>query len=340
MNKPSPRIRMIALGSAVACVVSLATNAAAQTTNLLPNLKALPAFNISLVADSAGGSTLRFAATSWNRGAGPLEIRAGSVDTGSGKQQVFQRYFLGNGGYVDNFAGWFEWHPAHNHFHFDSFALYTLQPVNAPGGSSRTGSKTTFCLLDSTRIDGALQGAPGQAVYTTCGPVVQGISVGWGDIYGAHLPGQEIDFTDNADGIYQLRIDIDPNKRLLESDDNDNASCVLLDIRKPSSVTVLDSSGSCSTVTSITPNVAATGTTVQVSIRGYGFTQGMSVTFEGGSGPRPVASNVRLASDTDTVDTITATVTVPYKKQPGRDPVWDVRVGSGGLLPGGFTVTR
>ena len=62
------------------------------------------------------------------------------------------------------------------------------------------------------------------------------------------------------------------------------------------------------------------GTTVQVTITGYGFTQGMSVSFEGGNGPRPVASNVQLPTDTDGLDLITATVTVPYKKQPSQRP--------------------
>jgi hypothetical protein len=66
----------------------------------------------------------------------------------------------------------------------------------------------------------------------------------------------------------------------------------------------------------------------------------MGVSFDGGTGPRPVAGNVRLTSDTDSLDQITATVTVPYKKNPGRDPVWNVRVGSGGVLLNGFRVTR
>ena len=50
--------------------------------------------------------------------------------------------------------------------------------------------------------------------------------------------------------------------------------------------------------------------------------------------------NVRLASDTATLDMITATVTVPNKKHGGRNPVWDVRVGSGGVLAKAFTVTQ
>jgi hypothetical protein len=88
---------------------------------------------------------------------------------------------------------------------------------------------------------------------------------------------------------------------------------VLLNIRKPSTVTVLDSSGNCSAVASISPNSARVGTSVQVTITGYGFAPGMGVSFDGGNGPRPVASNVQLTSNTASVDQITATVTVPYK---------------------------
>ncbi|GIL03891.1 MAG: hypothetical protein BroJett031_04110 [Betaproteobacteria bacterium] len=341
MNTTRASLRAIALGALFAGVLSFAGGAAAQSTiALTPNIKPLPAWNLSLVAGTDGSSTLRFATTGWNAGTGPLQLEAGAVDTGSGKQQVYQRVFNSDGSSALFFAGWFQWHPAHSHFHFDDYALYTLQPINAPGGSLRTGAKTTFCVMDTDKVDGSLPGAPTQAVYSTCGSQVQGMSVGWGDTYGAHLAGQEIDFTDNADGIYQLKIGIDPKKVLVESNRNDNESCVLLDITKPSTVRVLDGSGSCSTVVSITPNSARMGETVQVTITGYGFAQGTTVSFENGNGPRPVASNVVLMVDTDGLDTLSATVTVPKKKQPGRDPVWDVRVGTGGLLPDAFRVTR
>lgn len=335
-----PRRALLAALFTIACTSG--TGAAAQTAvDMPPDIRPLPASNFSLVNDNAAGtSTLRFATTSWNHGRGPLEIVAGSVDTGSGKQQVYQRVFLSDGTSFLHLAGWFEWHPTHNHFHFDDYALYTLQPVNAPGGSQRTGQKTTFCVMDNTRVDTSLPGAPLNAVYSSCGSQIQGMSVGWGDTYGAALPGQEIDFTDNTDGIYQLKIEIDPYARLVEVDRGDNVSCVLLSIRKPGTVTVLDASGSCSTVTSVTPNTASAGSTVQVTITGYGFAAGVPVNFEGGTGPRPVASNVQLVSDTEGLDTITATVTVPARKQLGKRPVWDLRVGSGGVLPKAFTVTR
>ncbi|HEU5295054.1 MAG TPA: lysyl oxidase family protein [Burkholderiaceae bacterium] len=332
----------MAMTALLATLAAAAGGAAAQTpTDRPPNLKALPASNISLVTDTATGALLlRFATTSWNAGVGALQLEAGDVDTGSGKQQVFQRVWLSDGSTYLHLAGWFEWHPTHNHFHFDDYADYILQPINAPGGSQRTGQKTTFCVMDTTKINGSLPGSPANAFYSTCGNQTQGMSIGWGDTYGAHLDGQSIDFTNNADGLYQLVIQVDPKNLLIEGTKDDNRSCVLLDIRKPSTVTVVDASGNCSTVASITPNSAAAGTTVQVTITGYGFTAGMPVNFDAGNGPRPVASNVQLASDTAGLDTITATVTVPFRRNIGKDPVWDLRVGNGGVLRNAFTVTH
>lgn len=341
ITKPLQRL-VAPLAITWAGLAFLADGVSAQTAvDLPPDLRPLPASNLSLVANSSTGTyTLRFNTTSWNHGRGPLELVAGQVDTGSGKQQVYQRVYLSDGTSFLHLAGWFEWHPTHNHFHFDDYATYTLQPINAPGGSLRTGEKTTFCVMDNTKMDTTLPGAPAAAVYSTCGSQIQGMSVGWGDTYGSQLPGQEIDFTDNADGIYQLKIEVDPRLLLIEADHSDNTSCVLLNIKKPNTVAVLDSSGNCSTVASISPNTASAGTSVQVTIAGYGFSAGVPVMFEGGNGPRPVASNVQLVTDTEGLDVITATVTVPYKKQLGRNPVWDVRVGGGGLLPRAFTVTR
>lgn len=339
MTPHSLRSRSLWLASAIVGALSLAGAAAAQTA-LRPNLIAQPASSTSLVTDAAGRSTLRFGTTTWNSGAGPLELAAGEVETGSGKLRVYQVVYQSSGSPVLSFAGAFEYHPAHDHMHFNDYALYTLQPVNAPGGSLRTGAKTTFCVMDTSPVNLSLPGAPRSPFYGRCGRDLQGMSVGWADIYGPELAGQEIDFSNNADGIYQLKIEVDPKKVLLETNENDNVSCVLLSIRKPSTVTVLDSSGQCSSVASITPNSARVGTTVQVTITGYGFTSGMGVTFDSGNGPRPVASNVQLASNTESLDQITATVTVPYKKNPGQDPVWNVRVGSGGVLVNGFRVTR
>src|SRR6185436_19947847 len=161
-NKHAVRVMMTLVSWASASILSLATIASAQVVEKLPNLTPLPAQQIQLI-----------------NSAGRLELRAG--ETGSAGQNVYQRIYLSDGGHYDTLAGTFVWHPAHNHFHFNDYAVYTLQPYNAPGGSARTAVKTTFCVLDSTKINGSLPGAPANAFFTTCGATVQGMSVGWGD---------------------------------------------------------------------------------------------------------------------------------------------------------------
>lgn len=201
---------------------------AAVGDELRPNLRALPASDIRLQTTSDGRVLLRFSTTTSNVGAGPLELVAKQIS--GDKQQVDQRVYREGGGYTDYFAGWFAYHPEHQHFHFENYADYSLQLDGAPGASLRTGSKTTFCIVDSTRINTRLPGAPNKAVYTTCGNQVQGMSVGWGDRYLWDLVGQELDITGLPDGIYVLRIIVDPQDRLLESDETDNISQVRIQL--------------------------------------------------------------------------------------------------------------
>jgi len=305
---------------------------------LLPNLRALPPADLSVVANvDTGNPELRFSATSWNSGAGPLELRAGA--TGPAGQDVYQRVYDATASPVDYLAGTFVWHPEHFHFHFQEYALYTLRPVDAPGASKREAYKTSFCVMDTAKVDGRLPGAPKKGVYTTCFDQVQGMSVGWGDTYGAHLAGQAIDLTGNPDGLYELTVDFDPANRLLETNDTDNRACLLLRIgvaaRTVQTVGACGSvPGSSVTITSINPTSTFVGTIIDAMITGTNFTPGIAVGFENGSGPVPVASNVTVLNST----TISLTISV---KQTGKtgDPVWDLRVGST-VLPNALTVQR
>lgn len=331
-------IRPLLLGWLIAAIIpAISIAAPRQVVELKPNLQAFPAGNLAIVQDISGAIQLLFGATTWNNGDGPLVLVAGEADPATLKQKVYQRVFLSDGSFYDRVAGDFVWHPSHNHFHFEDYALYTLQPFNAPGASARTSAKTSFCVMDTTAIDTRLPGAPNKPVYTTCGNVMQGMSVGWGDTYGSQLAGQSIDLTGLPDGDYKLIIEADPKKRLLEINDSDNASCVLLRISNLS-LDILDSTGCSSTgstvgVSSITPNAAPQGSITPVTITGSNFAAGMGVSFENGSGARPEASNVTVVDST----TITATVTVKTGGGPRSDRVWDVRIGSG-VLPDGFLV--
>lgn len=199
---------------------------------LLPDIRALPASDLSVSVDFFGRTILRLAATTWNAGDGPLELVAGETGLGPGnsKQRVYQRVYYADGSYEDRRAGDFEWHPPHNHFHFDDYATYILQLAGSSGGSGRTSNKTTFCVMDTDLIDRHLPDASKKAFYKTCGDEFQGMSVGWGDTYGSHLPGQEIDLTGLEDGDYTLQIVTDPKNLLDELDETNNSSCMLLHI--------------------------------------------------------------------------------------------------------------
>ena len=336
-------VRLVAAPVGVIAVTILWAGGAfaQQVTELRPNLTPFAASDLLMVIDPSGTPTLRFSTISWNHGLGPMELVAGDVDSATNKQKVYQRVYLSDGGFYDRLAGTVDYHPEHQHFHFEDYALYTLQPVGSTGGSQRQSAKTSFCLLDNQKIDTSLAGAPKQATYTACSPVIQGISVGWGDRYGYSLPGQSFDLTGAADGDYDLTIEVDPKGssqegKLLESDEADNTSCVRLRISvSANTVQVLGACGSSSGVvslSSITPSTVSSGSSVNVVIKGTGFVDGMSVGFENGSGPAPVASAVTVMDS----NTIQATVRVK-SGGPRRERVWDVRVSSA-VLPRGFTV--
>jgi hypothetical protein len=171
-----------------------------------------------------------------NDGDGPLEVRGGQVTGDS--QQVSQRVYDSAGGFVDYSAGFMTYHVEHAHMHFDDYAEMTLQPVDAPGASARSGAKQTFCIIDPDKYNTRLPGAPKRAVYTNCSSDVQGMSVGWGDTYRYYLFGQSIDISALPDGVYDLEIRIDPKNKIVEKDDSDNASSVRIQL-DGNSVTLL-----------------------------------------------------------------------------------------------------
>jgi|SRR5687767_5899940 hypothetical protein len=314
---------------------------------LLPNLRALPASDIRLVLDARGDPVeLRFAATTWNSGSGQLRLVAKSIDTTAQKQRVDQRIFDNCGAFQDRTAGSFTWHQDHNHFHFDGYANYFLTPLGTQG-QGRNGSKTTFCIMDTTSVNMQLVGASSQ-IYGTCGNTVQGLSVGWGDTYGSQLAGQSINAVALLPGDYALEINVDPFGRILETNEDDNWSCVHLRFSGSpyaSSFNILDRRiGRCGepedqvALASITPNQVPLGWTGTVTIVGTGLDPIMPVNISSGSDEADV-SNVAFLDST----TIQATVKVRKKKRV-RDPLMDVQVGpassyaGSASLPDGFRV--
>jgi Lysyl oxidase len=211
------------IGAMSTAGVATASHTTPTVSERPPDLAAKPASSMRIATTSDGQKHLKFTTLTWNRGAGRLEIRGGTVDRNTSKQEVKQRIYRSDGTYRDVFAGFFDWHEAHGHVHFNDYAIYTLQPVNAPGASARTGAKMTFCIMDTTKVE-YWSNSPSSPRYTTCESTIQGMSVGWGDKYGYNLSGQSIDITGLPNGDYALKIEVDPKGKLVESDDTNNTS--------------------------------------------------------------------------------------------------------------------
>ncbi|HYC53329.1 MAG TPA: lysyl oxidase family protein [Candidatus Binatia bacterium] len=107
---------------------------------------------------------------------------------------------------------------AHGHAHFESFARTQLLDSN--DNVVAEGRKYGFCLLDLECDDPQY----------SCS--FQGISAGCADVYSAGLPCQYVDITDAVlpDGDYTLRVTIDPDGEIAESDETNNTVEVPLTI--------------------------------------------------------------------------------------------------------------
>lgn len=106
------------------------------------------------------------------------------------------------------------WHVCHNHYHsFEVFVSYDLLACN--GTKVAEGHKASFCLEDSIcDLGGSAQ--------RRCGSGIQGISVNCGDLYARHLDCQWIDITGVPDGFYIIRLHVNPDRLVIESDYRNN----------------------------------------------------------------------------------------------------------------------
>ncbi|MGB7342836.1 MAG: DUF4347 domain-containing protein [Pirellulaceae bacterium] len=221
------------LGNNTTAVITIADNDS-TVPDYLPDMLPIASTllqNLSIdTSEIPGRELLRFSTEVANGGDGPLEIWGGSVSGNS--QQVFQRIYQADGGYRDQLAGEFVYHPGHGHIHFEGFATYDLILTDTSGNVVASGGKTSFCLInirqplpDATNNAGLVHGRGGNS----CGNV-QGISTGYSDVYSASLDDQWIDVTDVADGQYYLEITTDPENNIQETDETNNTARVLVTI--------------------------------------------------------------------------------------------------------------
>lgn len=99
----------------------------------------------------------------------------------------------------------------HNHPHYQNFLRYEI--VDLYDVVVATGGKRSFCLAES----GCLTA---RASYHACSN--QGLYAGCWDTYPYWLGCQYVDVTDVTDGLYSLRVTVDPQDKFPETDETNN----------------------------------------------------------------------------------------------------------------------
>jgi hypothetical protein len=184
-----------------------------------------------------GGREIRFDTAMANGGKGPFELNGTTTvvtdPDGTLRHLVNQKIFWDDGTTTSNPAGYFVYHPDHGHTHFDDFArayLRTRPTANWQDGAIvATGPKTSFCLIDSWHYNPGLPGSPSSGTYG-CSPTLQGISVGWADIYSQGLSGQSINITGLPNGDYWLEVEADTSNAILETNETNNTTRIAITI--------------------------------------------------------------------------------------------------------------
>lgn len=132
----------------------------------------------------------------------------------------------------------FEHSSCHNHYHFNSYAEYEL--LSADGECVvATGHKQAFCLLDFYRYPGM----DGSGAMYTCD--YQGIQRNWQDVYSRDLDCQWVDVTDVPPGEYQLRIRVNTEHILNETNYANNEIVVPVSITDDPGVVSTDITAPC-----------------------------------------------------------------------------------------------
>jgi hypothetical protein len=205
---------------------------------MLPDLVQDVPRQLDVATVRAGGSRrfhLGFRSAVENRGTGPLDIVArrasreervlvASQLVSYADGSVVERPGIGRVVYVR--------HRDHQHFHFLGFETYELRSLSSPS-RVRRDRKTGFCLGDRYNVGtfGSIF-EPRNPVYTTnCArgmpdrlEVKEGISVGYGDDYPAHLEGQFVNLSRLPAGRYDLVHRVNVANRIQEGAAENNAS--------------------------------------------------------------------------------------------------------------------
>ncbi|HVL64530.1 MAG TPA: hypothetical protein VM573_05090 [Actinomycetota bacterium] len=194
---------------------------------------------------------LRFSAGPENAGRGVFAISARAGE-GTPAQKPAYQLLLDSGGtrvVRELEAGQFEFHGSHTHWHFAGYLTYELLHVEGASDDepfphprrvvlvpSSVGRKVGTCPVDERMADWrrffqATQYAYVGDCFSTSRPSM-GLSPGWGDFYEWQRFEQYVEFPrpvlGDPDGYYVLRVTVDSEGRIRETNERDNASYAYL----------------------------------------------------------------------------------------------------------------
>lgn len=226
---PGPK-RVVPADRASRPALGTAPTTPAPSPDTLPDLVALPAWNVQTSTD-AGRDYLQFAATVWNAGPAPMVVEG--YRRGSAPVMDAWQYFFRNGQVTGRArAGQllYDPRPGHQHWHFKQFASYALRDA---AGQRVLSQKEAFCLAPTDPIDLLVRGADwnpfATGLMSACGDLHsiwsrESLPAAWGDTYYQSTPGQSFDITSLPNGTYQIAVQANPTGLLFERSRSNNTS--------------------------------------------------------------------------------------------------------------------
>lgn len=208
-----------------------ADSAGALANEFAPDLRSLPAFGATM---NRKGNAVRFGATVWNGGHGPMVIEGfepqepapspAARHDGERHLDAYQYYFDGDGNITGHDrVGEFSFHEGnHNHWHFQDFARYRLlhDVDGMPGDVAVRSTKVSFCLANTDAVDYTVPNAEWRPENTdlsgsSCGGrsatyLRQVLSNGSGDTYYQYRTGQAFRVGNLPDGDYWISVEANP----------------------------------------------------------------------------------------------------------------------------------
>lgn len=209
------------------CLIGVGTSATLAQDLVLPDLVTREC-DLNRYAQEYDSGTVYLRLPNAVGNIGPGELRVLGPGPGT-LRDAFQRVMVSGGGTEDYLIGSFEWHDTlgHDHFHFANLAEYRLHEIIAGDGVApiplRSAPKTGFCLVDvdnglctGTHTGGVFEETGCCENDPNCPLIVEGISVGWYDVYDLDILDQRIDVTGVPSGGYWLVSEANPESTILE----------------------------------------------------------------------------------------------------------------------------